>query len=147
MARSDSITDSKELTQKFFDNYYNRQISYKQSEVDAVISYFLKRGFDKIAAVNTSSILLQQADIDGITVFKLIDTLKGVSDVQLSNIVAQILNSNRSKTSTVGYRVPEQKQLFDQRQIIFPSVVEPSFVSSSGGGFVTAGYVEPGYVG
>jgi succinate dehydrogenase flavin-adding protein (antitoxin of CptAB toxin-antitoxin module) len=118
-AKSDnSVTTSQEATTKFFDNYYNKQISYNASEVDAVISYFLKRGFDKIAAVNTASILLQQADIDGITVFQLIDTLKGVNDVQLSNIVAQILNLNRSKVSTLGYRVPEEKQLFEQRNIL-----------------------------
>lgn len=109
---------SQELTQKFFDNYYNKQIPYKASEVDAVIGYFLKRGFEKVAAVNTASILLQQASIDQLTVFQLIDTLKGVNDVQLSNIVAQILNLNRSKTSTVGFRVPEATQLFDQRQIL-----------------------------
>lgn len=110
--------ESQELTKKFFNNYYNRQISYNASEVDAVIGYFLKRGFDKIAAVNTASILLQQAELDEISVFQLIDTLKGVTDVQLSNIVAQILNLNRSKVSTLGYRIPEVKQLFEQRQII-----------------------------
>ena len=123
MADSTSFSDNpkkvtQELTKKFFDNYYNREINYNASEVDAVIGYFLKRGFDKIAAVNTASVLLQQADIDQITVFKLIDTLKGVNDVQLSNIVAQILNINRSKVSTLGYRVPEKTQLFEQRQII-----------------------------
>lgn len=119
MARSDSINETtSDLTREFFNNYYNQQIPYKASEVDAVIGYFLKRGFDRIAAVNTASILLQQASIDQITVFQLIDTLKGVNDVQLSNIVAQILNLNRSKTSTVGYRVPQATQLFDQRQII-----------------------------
>lgn len=119
MARSDNTPETtKELTRQFFDNYYNQQIPYKASEVDAAIGYFLKRGFDKVAAVNTASILLQQASIDGLTVFQLIDTLKGINDVQLSNVVAQILNLNRSKTSTVGYRVPEAFQLFDQRQII-----------------------------
>lgn len=119
MTRSDSGNETtQELTRKFFDNYYNKQIAYKTSEVDAVIGYFLKRGFEKVAAVNTASILLQQASIDQLTVFQLIDTLKGVNDVQLSNIVAQILNLNRSKTSTVGFRVPEATQLFDQRQIV-----------------------------
>ena len=119
MASSDNPkTTTQELTKKFFDNYYNKEISYNATEVDAVIAYFLKRGFDKVAAVNTASVLLQQASIDQITVFQLIDTLKGVTDVQLSNIVAQILNLNRSKVSTLGYRVPEEKQLFEQRQII-----------------------------
>jgi uncharacterized protein (UPF0297 family) len=119
MASSDNPKqESKELTKKFFDNYYNREISYNAADVDAVIGYFLKRDFDNIAAVNTASVLLQQANKDQITVFQLIDTLKGVNDVQLSNIVAQILNLNRSKVSTLGYKIPEEKQLFEQRQII-----------------------------
>jgi len=50
---------TKELTARFFDNFYNREISYNASEVDAVIGYFLKRGFDRIAAINTASVLLQ----------------------------------------------------------------------------------------
>lgn len=108
----------KDLTTRFFDNFYNREISYNASEVDAVIGYFLKRGFDKIAAVNTAGVLLQQASKDQITVFQLIDTLKGVNDVQLSNIVAQILNYNRSKTSKIGYRSQSITQLFDQRNIL-----------------------------
>lgn len=109
---------TKELTARFFDNFANREISYNASEVDAVIGYFLKRGFDKIAAVNTASVLLQQAEVDQITVFQLLDTLKGVNDVQLSNIVAQILNYNRGKTSKIGYRTPQQRLLTEQRNII-----------------------------
>lgn len=102
----------------FFDNYYKQQVPYNVNDVDAVIGYFLKRGFDKTAAINTSSILLQQASIDKMSVYQLVDTLKGVTDVQLSNIVAQILNINSSKTKTIGYRVPPEYQKFDQRQII-----------------------------
>jgi len=109
---------TKELTARFFDNFYNREISYNASEVDAVIGYFLKRGFDRIAAINTASVLLQQAEVDQITVFQLIDTLKGVNDVQLSNIVAQILNYNRGKSSKIGYRTATQTLLVEQRNII-----------------------------
>jgi len=109
---------TKELTARFFDNFYNREISYNASEVDAVIGYFLKRGFDRIAAINTASVLLQQAEVDPITVFQLIDTLKGVNDVQLSNIVAQILNYNRGKSSKIGYRTATQTLLVEQRNII-----------------------------
>ena len=32
---------------KFFNNYFKSEINYNASEVDAVIGYFLKRGFDK----------------------------------------------------------------------------------------------------
>tara|TARA_B110000503_G_scaffold105362_1_gene157194 strand:+ start:5780 stop:6145 length:366 start_codon:yes stop_codon:yes gene_type:complete len=120
MARSDNVSSesTSELTKTFFNNYYNTTLSYNASEVDAVIGYFLKRGFEKIAAVNTASVLLQQASVDQINVQQLLDTLKGINDVQLSNVVAQILNLNRAKTSTLGYRSPAVTLLFDQRNIL-----------------------------
>jgi len=108
-----------EITTEFFNNFYNLDISYNPSEVDAVIGYFLKRGFEKTAAINTASVLLQQAKIDDLNVQELIDTLKGVTDVQLSLIVAQILNFNRSKTSVLGFRDEAlQSTLFDQRNVV-----------------------------
>ena len=112
------LTNISERTQ-LFNRQFENQIAYKVSEVDAVIGYFLKRGFDQVAAINTASVLLEQASIDKIPVYKLIDTLKGVNDVQLSNIVAQILNFNRPKTSALGFKdetIPAQ--LFDQRNIV-----------------------------
>lgn len=119
-----TVSDSKnnlptELTPEFFNNFYNIEISYNPSEVDAVIGYFLKRGFEKVSAINTASVLLQQAKIDDLNVQELLDTLKGVSDVQLSLIVAQILNINRSKTSVLGFRdATGQATLFDQRNVV-----------------------------
>lgn len=117
---SDSLNDSKiELTPEYFNNFYNLEISYNPSEVDAVIGYFLKRGFEKVSAINTASVLLQQAKIDNLNVQELIDTLKGVTDVQLSLIVAQILNLNRSKTSVLGFRdITSQTELFEQRNVV-----------------------------
>jgi len=120
MARSDSVStqNASVSTTRFFDNFYGQELSFNANEIDAVVGYFLKRGFDKVAATNTASIILQQAAVDNISVFQLIDTLKGATDVQLSNVIAQILNINRSKTSAVGYKVDRLTQLFDQRQII-----------------------------
>ena len=78
---------------------------------------FQKRGFDQVAAVNTAAIILQQAGIDKIPSFELIDTLKGINDVQLSNVIAQILNLNRSSCSTIGYKI-SVPNLSEQRNII-----------------------------
>ena len=103
---------------KFFNNYFKTEINYNASEVDAVIGYFLKRGFDKLAAINTSSVILQQASIDEVPVFELLDTLNGIDDVQLNNVLAQILNLNRQKTSMLGFRSKSEQELFDQRNII-----------------------------
>ena len=121
---SNAVSDSgnntlTEITTEFFNNFYNLEISYNPSEVDAVIGYFLKRGFEKVSAINTASVLLQQAKIDDLNVQQLLDTLKGVTDVQLSLIVAQILNFNRSKTSVLGFRDENsQQELFDQRNVV-----------------------------
>lgn len=107
-----------ESTKRYFNNYYNTDINFNASEVDAVIGFFLKRGFEKTSAINTASVLLQQADIDQVPVFQLLDTITGISDVQLNNVIAQILNMNRTKTSKLGYKPPQTSKLFDQRNII-----------------------------
>ena len=111
---------AEEDTLLYFNNFYNNgnTISYTQNEVDAVVGYFLKRGFEKVASINTGAVLLEQAKRDSVPVFKLLDTLKGITDVQLSNIVAQIINNNRRKTSSIGYKQQSENQLFDQRNII-----------------------------
>jgi hypothetical protein len=110
--------DNSEYQKKYFNNYYKTDINFNASEVDAVIGFFLKRGFEKVSAINTASVLLQQADIDQVPVFQLLDTIAGISDVQLNNVITQILNMNRPKTSKLGYKPPQTSELFDQRNII-----------------------------
>jgi len=105
-------------TSKLFNRQFNQEIGYNSSEVDAVIGYFLKRGFDQVAAVNTALILLEQAKKDKIPVFELIDTLKGVTDVTLNNIVTQILNLNRSRATTLGYTVAPGLSSIEKRNIL-----------------------------
>jgi hypothetical protein len=109
-----------ESTLVYFNNYYSsgNSVSYTQNEVDAVVGYFLKRGFERIAAINTGGVILEQAKRDSVPVFQLLDTLKGVNDVQLSNLIAQIINANRRKTSSIGYKQISENQLFDQRNIV-----------------------------
>lgn len=115
---SKSSVDPANDTTKYFNRFYEEDIFYKPSEVDAVIGYFLKRNFSEVSAVNTASVILQQAAKDKIPAYELIDTLKGITDVQLSNVVAQILNLDRSNCSTIGYRITPVTELFDQRNII-----------------------------
>ena len=116
---TDSRTLSTEATPEYYKNFYENDIAYNPEEVDATIGYFLKRGFDKVAAINTASVILQQAKIDNLNVQQLLDTLTGVTDVQLSVIVAQILNINRSKTSAIGFAKKEiDLDLFDQRNVV-----------------------------
>lgn len=96
---------------EFFDNYFTEKLSFPSNDVDAVVSFFTKRGFDKSAAVSTATVLLTQAKLDKVKVFKLVDTLKGLTDVQLSALVTEVLNYNRPRTSTLGYSTPVLSKL------------------------------------
>ena len=120
--KSDTTTDARSLstepTPEYYKNFFELDINYNPEEVDATIGYFLKRGFDKVAAINTASVLLQQAKIDGVKVFELIDTLQGMDKVQLSYIVTEILNHNRSNTSSLGYKVKTENSLSEKRNIV-----------------------------
>lgn len=109
-----SISSSNPL----FSEYFQPGVSYTASEVDAVIGYFLKRGFDEVAAVNTAAVLLQQAKKDRLNVQKLIDTLEGTTDVLLSRAVAQILNVNRQSTSQIGYKTSIEGLKLEQRNVV-----------------------------
>ena len=87
------------------------------NEVDSVVGFFEKRGFDKQSAIATASVLLQQAKIDNVKIFSLLDTLKGLNEVQISQLVATVLNSNRSSCSALGYRIESQTVTKEQRNI------------------------------
>ena len=112
------INDSAEQVKNFFDKYFVEPISLPAGEVDAVVGFFEKRKFEKTAAVSVATILLQQARVDNVDVFVLLDTLKGITDVQLSNVVTEILNVNRSKISTLGFKVENTQNQFEKRNIV-----------------------------
>lgn len=102
----------------FFNNYFSKTLSFPTNQVDAVITFFEKRDFDKSAAITVGTTLLQQAKIDNVNIFKLLDTLKGLNEVQLSAVVTEILNYNRAKTSTLGYRRTESPEKVEKRNIV-----------------------------
>lgn len=112
------ITDSSEFVKQFFDKFYLNQLTFPSNQIDATVGFFLKRGFDLESARSVSIVLLNQAKIDNVNVFQLIDTLKGLADVQLSQVVAQILNSYREKTSLLGYKVSPLVTVYDVRNIL-----------------------------
>ena len=102
---------------KFFDTYFSKELSFPSNQVDAVVTFFTKRGFDKTAAISVATTLLQQSKIDNINVFQLLDTLKGLNEIQLSSVVTEVLNYNRPKSSTLGYKRTESADKIEKRNI------------------------------
>ena len=114
---SSSLTSDQKVN-KVFDQYFTSSQNFPSNEVDAVVGFFENRGFEKVAAVSTATTLLSQARLDNVKVFELLDTLKGLESVQLSAVVAQVINYNRPSTSTIGIRRDNQKNLTENRNIL-----------------------------
>jgi hypothetical protein len=112
---SDSAAEVKE----FFDKYFSKKISVTSNQVDSVVGFFSKRGFDTSSAIAVSTVLLQQAKIDNVNIFKVLDTLQGLDQVQLSKLVSTILNTNRSKTSNIGYKIENTATTSERRNIVY----------------------------
>lgn len=111
------VQDSTTETRNFFNSYFTAQVSYPAAEIDALIGFFLKRGFDDDSSRSTAIVLLNQAKLDNVKVFQLVDTLKGLTDVQLSQVVSEILNQTRQKTSALGFKLLNVDETTESRNI------------------------------
>jgi hypothetical protein len=110
----ESSQDSAAGTKLFFDAYGKEPLEFLANEVSAAIGFFEARGFAKDAALSTAAILLKQAKLDGLPIFRILDTLKTFTGIQLSSLVAEILNNNRPVSSTLGFKfrdVEKQNQI------------------------------------
>lgn len=110
--------DSAGEVKEFFNKYFSKKISVTSNQVDSVVGFFQKRGFDTNSATAVATVLLQQAKIDNVNVFKLLDTLEGLNEVSISNLVATILNSNRSSVSNIGYKIANTAVTSEKRNIV-----------------------------
>jgi len=112
-----SRNDSADEVRSFFDKYFTHQITFPSNQIDAVLGFFLKNGFDEQAAKSTAIVLLNQARIDNVNPMKLVDTLKTLNGAQLSQVVTEILNLYREKTSSLGFKVLDTEQTIESRNI------------------------------
>jgi hypothetical protein len=54
-----------------------------------------------------STVLLKQAKLDNIPIFKILDTIANFDVMKLSSLVGEILNNNRTATSVLGFRTAD----------------------------------------
>lgn len=109
--------DSADEVKSFFDKFFTHEITFPAATIDAVVGFFLKRQFQEQAAKSTAIVILTQCRIDGINPLVVIDTLKKLDQTQLSEVVTQILNLSREKTSTLGYKIGVVEDTFESRNI------------------------------
>ena len=111
-------TSSDSAVKQIFDKFYQNQVTFPAEQIDAVVGFFTKKGFDPSSARSTAIVLLNQAKSENVNVMTVVDTLKGLDDIALSQVVAQILNSYREKTSLLGYRIAPVSNLYESRNIL-----------------------------
>ena len=109
--------DSSNEVRNFFDKYYQKEVTFPAGQIDAVVGFFMKRDFDEESSRTLAIILLNQARVDNVNVFQLLDTLKGLTDLQLSAVVTEILNVYREKTSALGYKIVTEPVTLESRNI------------------------------
>lgn len=116
----------------FFDKYYSKPISLTDNELSTVVGFFESKGFDRSASLAVSTTLLNQAKTDGVEVYTLLQTLKGLEELKLSAIIAEILNYNRKRTSAVGFKRDTRITRYEKRNII-EGTPEQVFINTSVG--------------
>jgi len=109
-------TDSAAATKLYFGTYGQVPLSFNATDVAVAVNFFEKRGFDSLAAQVTAMALLRQAKMEDVSISSVLDQLKGYDDLQVTGIVAQILNNSRTATSTLGYK-KEAQDLTKSRNI------------------------------
>lgn len=110
--------DSSTEIKNFFNNFFNDPISFPAAEIDAVVGFFMKRGFEEQSAKSTAIVLMSQARIDNVNIFEVLDSLKGLTLVQLNQLVATVLNNTREKISILGFQITSTEETVESRNII-----------------------------
>ena len=86
-----------------FDAYLTEPLELSSSVLDAMKGFFTGKGFDPGSAETIAVIIIKQAKHDNYNPMTILDTLRGLDSIEISALVAEILNYNRFKTSYLGY--------------------------------------------
>lgn len=97
------ITNSDYKSVQAYDSYFLSPLELDAGTLDSMRSFFTSRGFDRVSAESISVIMIKQAKRDNFNPLQLLDTLGGLTDIEISNVVSEIINYNRYKTSFLGY--------------------------------------------
>jgi hypothetical protein len=93
---------SSDQTVKNLNNYYTRSVQLDNNILIAMTGLLETRGWSKDSAEQISIAILTQAKKDGYNAMAILESIKGLGQTDLSALVAEILNNNRYKTSSLG---------------------------------------------
>jgi hypothetical protein len=101
--KENNFSSSNETAQ-IFNEYFEIPVTVDSTTLNSITAFFESRGFEKYAAQNVALIIIKQAKNDNFNPNQIIDTLNGLDSIQMSVLVAEILNKNRFKSSVLGIK-------------------------------------------
>ncbi len=112
------LSTTQDQTVQAFDSFYSQPIEINATTLAAMKGYFTSRNFGEVSAESIAVTIIRQAKQDGYNPMQILDTLRGLDDIELSGIVSEILNYNRFKSSSLGYAQKFQPNPEIQRNIL-----------------------------
>ena len=95
-------TDNNGVTQKFFDQYFDKNFTITENELSAIVSYFESRTSNKTAAKSLALAVISGAVEQNLQPMEILDQFKKLPQQQLDTYLAYFLNLTRYPTSLVG---------------------------------------------
>ena len=85
--------DLSKKTLRIFGDYFDNQVQINSEEYDAVMGFFKSKDYADESAETLSYVICRQARIDNISAMIVLDQLANTDPQELSDLVAEILNS------------------------------------------------------
>lgn len=115
---TNTIDNSKNNTDKTFDQVYNESMTINGSEYDVVFSYFKSISKTTTIAGNFTLYLLRISAASGISVMELLDNFRGKPNFEINSEMAYYLNTMKSNATLYGIaNLPTPNQTV-QRNIV-----------------------------
>tara|TARA_Y100000748_G_C15384918_1_gene445178 strand:+ start:247 stop:657 length:411 start_codon:yes stop_codon:yes gene_type:complete len=110
--------DNSKKTLRIFGDYFDKSVTVDSAEYDAMIAFFTGKDFDQQSAETISYVIARQAKIDQVSGFSILDQLTNTDPQELTDIVAEILNLYRFKSSLIGKKTTNETPDVISRNII-----------------------------
>ena len=94
--------DLTKKTLRLFGDYFDNQVTIDSGEFDAVKAFFTGKDYTDESADTIAYVICRQAKIDNVTSMQILDQLEATNPQELTDIVAEIMNLYRFKSSLIG---------------------------------------------
>lgn len=105
-------------TVRIFDDFYRYEANVPADQYDIVNSYFRSTMNDARVAENFTSSLFQVAQDTGINALTLLDSMQGLTGLDLTLNMAYYLNQIRSRATLLGVNNPVVPNYYAARNVL-----------------------------